>query len=623
MPGVAIQVHLVDGTYELFRYHFAPNNKDLERGATIGVVRSLLELVAAGATHVGVATDHVIESFRNDLFAGYKTSDGVPDDLLAQFEPAERACRAMGMVVWPMVEFEADDALAAVSLLRGEPSIDPDRVGLTGMSQGGWIIARAAIRSDDVAFVVALSPSGFAPAVAADWLTGSMLAVRGFDERAIDASARLWGMMYSSLDLIEAGLMEPMPSVPGFWFHALDPHLETVSLWEQVRQPVLALWGELDCQVPAHDSLAAMRGALERGPNRVHELRILPEADHGLALVGACEREIGFSHGGRHHYADGALTAPAEWIGSLPTKADGGTVVVPDQRTPSVLGWHQSTSAGVAWYGSLVPQVMILPVLLILFGSTGGAWVVRGVIDAIRPRRERRPASAHLWGITGLVGVLATLAGYLALVERLNELELYLDSDPKTIRGFRTVLVTESDHPFVKAWWPPGHVIGYEHTFVHQVADFLECLAKGEPCQPDFKNAQQTQLVLDAILDYLPSPLDEREWEGKHPLTGETETRRHDPNAPFSAYVFKTIIDPFAGKAAGRLSLEPQDTLSLLQSQVVDAEIEHALALAHLEGPHGALGTEVEMEITVEHHRRRAAARVVKTPFFDPPRKRA
>src|SRR5918994_2325227 len=111
-----MRVHLVDGTYELFRYHFAPNNRDLQRGATIGVVASLLQLVADGATHVGVATDHVIESFRNDMWPGYKSSAGMPPELVAQFPIAEAAVEALGIVLWPMVEFEADDAIAAAAL---------------------------------------------------------------------------------------------------------------------------------------------------------------------------------------------------------------------------------------------------------------------------------------------------------------------------------------------------------------------------------------------------------------------------------------------------------------------------------------------------------------------------
>ena len=120
-----MDVHLVDGTYELFRYHFAPNNKDVDRGATIGVVRSCLQLVADGATHVGVACDHVIESFRNDLWPGYKTSAGMDRQLLAQFGPVEDALRAAGFTVWPMVEVEADDALASAAHLAAAD----DRVG--------------------------------------------------------------------------------------------------------------------------------------------------------------------------------------------------------------------------------------------------------------------------------------------------------------------------------------------------------------------------------------------------------------------------------------------------------------------------------------------------------------
>jgi 5'-3' exonuclease len=110
-----MDVHLVDGTYELFRYHFAPNNRDLERGATVGVLATLLQLVADGATHVGVATDHVIESFRNDLWPGYKSSVGMPRELLAQFSLVEAAMAAAGFTVWAQVTHEADDALAAAA----------------------------------------------------------------------------------------------------------------------------------------------------------------------------------------------------------------------------------------------------------------------------------------------------------------------------------------------------------------------------------------------------------------------------------------------------------------------------------------------------------------------------
>ena len=114
-----MQVHLVDGTYELFRHYFAlPSYKTeegLEVGAVRGVLRSMLSLLENGATHLGVATDHVIESFRNDLWPGYKTSTGVPPDLLSQFPMLEDTLSALGISVWPMDEYEADDALASAA----------------------------------------------------------------------------------------------------------------------------------------------------------------------------------------------------------------------------------------------------------------------------------------------------------------------------------------------------------------------------------------------------------------------------------------------------------------------------------------------------------------------------
>lgn len=114
-----MNVHLIDGTYELFRHFFAvPSAKDgngQEIGAVRGVLTSVLSMIERDATHLGVATDHVVESFRNDLYPGYKTSEGVNADLLSQFPILEEALEAMGVVVWPMIEFEADDALASAA----------------------------------------------------------------------------------------------------------------------------------------------------------------------------------------------------------------------------------------------------------------------------------------------------------------------------------------------------------------------------------------------------------------------------------------------------------------------------------------------------------------------------
>jgi len=123
-PG--LRVHLVDGTYELFRHHFgvpaAARAKGSGTAATRGVLGFVLGLVEAGATHVGVATDHVVESFRNRLWPGYKDSSGMPEDLLGQFALVEEALGAMGVVVWPMVELEADDALASAAVVAMEDS---------------------------------------------------------------------------------------------------------------------------------------------------------------------------------------------------------------------------------------------------------------------------------------------------------------------------------------------------------------------------------------------------------------------------------------------------------------------------------------------------------------------
>jgi len=112
-------VHVVDGTYELFRHFYGARRfnkgKDKPFDAVIGVLQTLLQMIEQGATHVGVATDHVIESFRNDLWSGYKTGEGIEPALLKQFHPLEEALSAMGVVVWAMIELEADDALASAA----------------------------------------------------------------------------------------------------------------------------------------------------------------------------------------------------------------------------------------------------------------------------------------------------------------------------------------------------------------------------------------------------------------------------------------------------------------------------------------------------------------------------
>jgi 5'-3' exonuclease len=117
-------VHLLDGTYELFRHFYGlrrfKKGEDPPFGAVIGVLHTVLQMIETGATHLGVATDHVIESFRNDLWPGYKTGAGIEPALLAQFHPLEEALAAMGVMVWPMIELEADDALASAAHIASE-----------------------------------------------------------------------------------------------------------------------------------------------------------------------------------------------------------------------------------------------------------------------------------------------------------------------------------------------------------------------------------------------------------------------------------------------------------------------------------------------------------------------
>jgi 5'-3' exonuclease len=117
-------VHLIDGTYELFRHFYGirrfTKGEDPPFGAAIGVLNTVLQMLETGATHIGVATDHVIESFRNDLWVGYKTGDGMEPALVAQFHPLEEGLAAMGVAVWPMVELEADDGLASAARIASD-----------------------------------------------------------------------------------------------------------------------------------------------------------------------------------------------------------------------------------------------------------------------------------------------------------------------------------------------------------------------------------------------------------------------------------------------------------------------------------------------------------------------
>jgi 5'-3' exonuclease len=211
-----VKVHLVDGTYELFRYHFAPNNRDPHRGATVGVVGSLLQLVEQGATHVGVATDHVIESFRNDLWPGYKSSAGMPGELLGQFTLVEDLMRAAGFVVWPQVPFEADDALAAAAAMAAADErveqvliCTPDKD--LGQCVGGKVVQYD--RRKDVVFDAAGVEGrlGVPPPSIPDWLALVGDSADGFPGLAG------WGAKSAAAVLRRWGHLEDIPADPVTW----------------------------------------------------------------------------------------------------------------------------------------------------------------------------------------------------------------------------------------------------------------------------------------------------------------------------------------------------------------------------------------------------------------------
>jgi 5'-3' exonuclease len=177
-----MQIHLVDATYELFRAHysprpatFGPGGRDV--GAVVGLLLTLLTLLRdEGATHVGCATDHVIRSFRNDLYPGYKTEAGVPAELLAQFPLAERAMDAMGLVVWPMVEFEADDAMATAAFRWADwPGVDqilictPDK-DLAQCVRGERVVMRDRRRDRTIDEAGVVAKWGVTPASIPDYL---------------------------------------------------------------------------------------------------------------------------------------------------------------------------------------------------------------------------------------------------------------------------------------------------------------------------------------------------------------------------------------------------------------------------------------------------------------------
>ena len=263
-----MKVHLVDGTYELFRAYYGVPPAHDAAGRPVGAVRGILATLLAllrepGVTHVACAFDHVIESFRNRLFAGYKTGEGIDPDLLAQFDPAERATAALGIVVWPMVEFEADDALATAAA-RFAAAIDrvvllsPDK-DLSQCVVGSRVICRDRLRRTDRDEAGVVARFGVPPASIPDWL-----ALVGDDADGIPGVPG-WGEKSAGTVLLRYRRIEAIPDDPAGWDVAVRGR-DRLAASLRGRREDAALYrrlATLRTDVPLAESLEALewRGA--------------------------------------------------------------------------------------------------------------------------------------------------------------------------------------------------------------------------------------------------------------------------------------------------------------------------------------------------------------------------
>jgi 5'-3' exonuclease len=273
---VPVKVHLVDGTFELFRAYYGVPPAHDAAGRPVGAIRGLLATLLSllrepGVTHVACAFDHVIESFRNDLFAGYKTGDGIDPDLLAQFEPAERATAALGIVVWPMVEFETDDALATAAFRwRGAPGVEqvvicsPDK-DLSQCVVGSRVVCRDRLRRTDRDEAGVVAKFGVPPASIPDWL-----ALVGDAADGIPGIPG-WGEKSAGAVLARYGTLEAIPDDAALWDVAVRGRDRLAASLRERREDA-ALYrrlATLRTDVPLAESLAdiewrgARRGGLE------------------------------------------------------------------------------------------------------------------------------------------------------------------------------------------------------------------------------------------------------------------------------------------------------------------------------------------------------------------------
>lgn len=261
-------VHLVDATYELFRAFFGAPPKTAPDGREVGAVRGLLATLVyllrnEGATHVGCATDHVIRSFRNDLWPGYKTEEGIPEVLWSQFSLAEDAMRALGLVVWPMVDFEADDALAT-SAARLAPECDQVVIctvdkDLAQCVRGREVIVRDRMRKKDLDEEAVLAKFGVSPPQIPDYLAlvgdtaDGYPGLTGFGSKSAAALIRAFGSL------------EAIPIDASRWPREVRGAARLCATLEEQRDQALLFkkLATLRTDAPATESLDELRW---RGP---------------------------------------------------------------------------------------------------------------------------------------------------------------------------------------------------------------------------------------------------------------------------------------------------------------------------------------------------------------------
>jgi 5'-3' exonuclease len=297
-----LNIHLIDGTYELFRYYYAlpsaRDKDDREVAAARGVVNSVLGMIMAGATHVAVATDHIIESFRNALWPGYKTGDGIDPDLWAQFPLLEEAMAAAGVVVWPMVEFEADDALAAAAVAAArDPKVEqviictPDKD--LGQSVVGkrvvQLVRRTGVILDEAGIVAKF---GVTPQSIPDYLALVGDSADGYP------GLPGWGAKSSAAVLAKFIHLEAIPRDSGDWHvNASSAGALAATLREQWENALLfRTLATLRTDIPLFDDVEQLRYA---GPTKKWaEMKAWLDGAKGDRAIGSSgHRSIGKTRG--------------------------------------------------------------------------------------------------------------------------------------------------------------------------------------------------------------------------------------------------------------------------------------------------------------------------------------